>query len=87
MTGEIGRDVKEQEGGKKLQTGTREESETSQQHPLFFFFFIVVFFILARRKVRSGESERFPVLLLRLLSPSTTKLNNFIFLSSPSRVA
>lgn len=73
--------------GEKLQTNRGEERETSQQHPLYFFFYIVVFFILAWRKVRSGESERFPVLLLHLLSPSTTKLNNFIFLSSPSRIA
>lgn len=73
MTGEIDHDVRE----KKLKTKRGEERETSPQHPLFFS--IVVFFILAQRKLSSGESERFPLLLLLLLSPSTTIIEPFYF--------
>lgn len=68
MTGEIGRDVREQEGKKgtsetERETGVRLDSN-------IFFLSGVVFFILAHRKLSSGESGRFPLLLLSLLTPA-----------------
>lgn len=61
MTGEIDHDVSEQ--GREKTLNLTHRRETSQQHPFF-----VVFFILAQTKLSSGERERFPVLLLLLLS-------------------
>lgn len=76
MTGEIGHDARVAGGG-KLRIN-RKELRSS-----ITFFFYCCRFILAQRKLLSGESKMFPVLLLILLSPLYHWSEQCFFSSSP----
>lgn len=60
MTGEIGHDVRVAGGGKR---------RINRRELCSSITFFCCHFILAQRKLCSGESKMFPVLLLILLSP------------------
>lgn len=78
MTGEIGRDVRVVGGKNSKPT----EEKREKLHSSIIYFFYCCLFVLAQRKLLSGESKRFPVLLLLFLSLGTTELNTVIFLLS-----